>query len=449
MSYLALILGRDGPTRPQPVHQGWPAPLDATHAAIRPASRPLNTIHVGPGGDFPEIGLAIDEAKRIQSRATGGNEKPGPDYRVDILIAPGEYIGSNGITDQISLVGKSGNPADVLLAANDDGAGGTLHMYGAAYMEGITLATISGPDPTDTPKYPVHYTIEGGTVLAVNVRFEDRTTDGDTAAILGADGGSGTDFIFYRCGISATRAHGTNMHGGGGSTEPVTVTWALSDATGENVGFAPLSDQIDVLHWHGGTVDQLGIGAPGILRTSGDPAIGGIEPGTAHEVVESWPIPEQGLSDRWRDYYYPSRVTEQWTLEARWADEAPMTPVVGRVYYVPIPVSAAIHATHAGWRVATPGRWGMTPMHGLSAIALSPSGDPATSEFRYYYERIFYPGEQYAWMAITFSGDARPLGSKQMSADLPCWYSDDGQTLTPVPPGTPHPLAYVRAAGRS
>lgn len=433
---------------------GWPTAGDSTIASMRPTGRLLATLTVDPalpvtGTNKHTVGAAMDAAKLLQTADAQNSGLSflgnlGPDYRVDIIIAPGEYDESVGTGEWINLVGATGDPADVVIFSNDNG-GGVLHSFGATYVEGITFwSQDNGGGAASGPKYAWHITVSDGTSIAVNCVFLDENVSGGSGA-LGMDGGDGTYTLFYGCTITgASPPTITNLHGQLDPLEPLTVAF-VNCTTNGNVGYSQLDTGVTDQLW---VINTLNGGSPATPVTSGSVTV---------HTSGTWPVPVGGVSPHDLAYYYPSSVGSARTETIGSGDQAAFSPPVGRTYYVPLTVAQALNARWHGLVAAAAGGvcgvrmelrgYGATGPEATTTQGLGTLAS-GVNEVEFYYRATFYPGDaakQIAYMAVSIdSGTPSLMGS--LTAAVGAYYSDDGgTTIVPLTSGRV-PVVRLRSA---
>lgn len=218
-----------GPT-PNPDPVAWPAAIDSTAESMRPQFRVIAQYEVGPDKPYATPQEALTAARVYQNnrRQADGLIKLTPDYWVDVLIHPGHYTGFIQVPQFCSVIGMTGDPADVVIESATETAGGyasgTAVTGGMQHIEGITLR--KGPT-TAWPKYPIHHTGHGNTTTnLVNCVLHNDAV----ATNIGMDGGGGHTFTAY----GVTMNGGTNMHGPSETDNPMTMNWVNAAAPSVN-----------------------------------------------------------------------------------------------------------------------------------------------------------------------------------------------------------------------
>jgi hypothetical protein len=432
----------------------YPATSDPIVLAARPAGRQVGRLTVDPAypvtaTNFQTIQAAVDAGKALQDAAlqqtssapgefsTKGSGK-GPDYRVDVVIAAGTYVEKVGGDDYVNLIGATGDPADVVIESNvTAGITGVLHQFGPGYIEGITLRSY-GVGAADTgPKYPLHVTTGGpGAFVAVNCRFTSTNTGG--AGSFGMDGGAGLFAYFYGCAFSHLSSGLMNAHGGSGNTTPVVVVW--EDCT--NNGPFTYDEQ-------GAATDDIWLidSTPATLTTGGT---------TTDRLTGTPPRPTGALGTGGQAYYYPEDATGPFPVTQVFGsgDQAAFSPPNGRIYYVPIDITTAIHRTHMGIVAASAGGIAEIWTKRLESTP-PPTGAPQTrsigtlvsgvNEVEAYHYDTFYPGETHLYAIVKIvSGSPSLQGSLTLASGA--YYSDNnGTTITAVPGATRVPVIRLRS----
>lgn len=422
----------------------YPATDDVVLLSMRPTGRRIASLTVDTSLAITStnkhtISAAMDAAKNLQTANAQGSAVAfigsiGPDYRVDIFIAPGTYTEEVGTGGWINLIGTGADPSEVVLTSAVTG-GGTLHSYGPLYMENMTVvAQDNGGGSTSGPKYCWHLTIGGATTIAANCVFLNENSG--SPAALGMDGGSGSYVLFYDCTIIGQAPPTiTNMHGELNPTAPVTILWVDCTVNG-NLGYSALDDY-DVVDemW---VINTFNGGVPATPVSSGNVTV---------HTSGAWPVPVGGLSASDADYYLPSSVGTVHIETIGGGDQAAFSPPVGRIYYVPLAVASAINVFYSGIIAASAGgEVGVRPQlrqYGETGPEDADIGSLGTlvsgvNETLFYYRFTYYPGDaarDIAYMAVEIiSGTPSLMGS--LTAAVGAYYSDDGgTTILPVSAG--------------
>lgn len=294
MSLLMLATGGGSPILPDP----RPAPLDATVAAMRPNGRLLDTLEVSPDGtkDFTTISAALTQAALIQSTrmdAEGASTRT-PNYRVDVIIHPGNYVENPVPADWVGLYGYGPDVVTVKQNLATNPQLGTVTPNGATYMEGITFikdAEVSGP----LPKYPIH-NVNRRTSIFANVVFDNRYNNGTS---YGSDGDNNGYTVLYKC----TLAGSVNAHGWSHTLAGQDIAF-INCTANSSVGWAALNDTAPDECWVvGGSVGSISVtGAATTLHRSGVTVAGSIT-APIQDTRSDWPVPTGGLSAYDRAYY--------------------------------------------------------------------------------------------------------------------------------------------------
>jgi hypothetical protein len=469
----AKLAGSGGGSAPAATTLTMPPAPNATVASLRPAGRTIATYTVSPtdtAADYATIGAAMEAAKAAQKSAgqqtsiawNGDGKDLGPDYRVDIIVGPGTYNEVVGTGAWINLYGSTGNPADVKITSDAAGEG-TLRVWGAFYMEGVTVE--STPPASGTgQKYPLHLTAGPDTNSFVNCRFiTTNSVAMGSGAAIGMDGDSGSYTLFYGCGITAIVGAdwAANMHGFAANTTPLDVVFVDCTSNGKIVYDTLNSGLADKVYWIGGSTSGLTVIGTAAVTTVDPAATTGTV--TATNVVSSdvWPLADGATSSRDDAYFYPSKIGTVHDQAPVVTDAAAMTVTANRVYYVPVPITHAIHATSAGCEVTT-ALGAINTYRAVQRGGTAPEPlfvDPATTALTtgivvedFYYFKDFYPGDVRVWVRLRFSDAAQVMGSAQLPGNTPCYYEDqpaDSASYVPnliqAPAGTPFPLALIRS----
>lgn len=446
---------------PDPGTNGWPTANDPTVTALRPAGRVVQAYRVG-GTDSTHstIGAASDAAQAAQSAAGRqtavawlGN--PGPDYRCDILVAPGvrnEHLGWGGWNN---LVGTG--PGLTIREAGE--SQGVIHTFGSMHLENLTIeSAVNGSNLS--PKYALHIT-GAEQLTAVDVTFDVTDAVGSSnwsgGGVMGADFLDGSVGYFYGCTFRGESGQEGNLHGPADGS-PVTqgLVMCFIDCTyegglsGPQFGGASPAAGSNSMYVIGGTMTQINAGTGTHVYTNLDvPVVGG---GTVTRGVTSWPQPTTGLHPRWHAYYLPSSIgSEPVTYTPTVSDAATMTPVAGRTYVTRVKPPTAFHATSV--RHTSSGGGGLYGVHINPADSTAPTVAPSldwpnvagqnTTDHYYFHTR--YPGDDGFWVYQRFNGSVTGVvGSAQLAGVTDCYYID-GVALVPVTAGTPHPLPTLVA----
>lgn len=453
MSLLALLAAHAGAPPPDPDPDpdptGWPVTTDPVVASLRPAGREVQPLVVG---DLPALHAAVVALEATQTVLIKGSSvaslgKAGPDYRGDLVLVEGSHKGNGPTKPWCALVGETGDPADTEIWSDAPGAGGTMHTWGSVYVEGLTLRNEADQIEGIGPKYPLHMTAgEDASQVFVNCHFVSHASNGGATPSQwsGQDGGQGSYLLFYGCHFDGTPA---NLHGFAGNTRGLTI--AFVNCTGAGFAYTDLNsgapDRIYVVDSPLGASTVTGSST--VVRTIGTTGTITLSGGATIEVATSWPSAPGGIGETVADYWTPSRVTEAHT-QAIEADTT-ITATPDRIYYVPVPVTHAIHATHMGVEGYPAGSVALAHSSFQGNLPVAAGGAPPSAatphELASYYYRTIYPGQSHVYLAVRALFAATLPASSTIAAALPCWVSDDdGATLAPA--AGPHPTAYIRSA---
>lgn len=475
------------PVDPEPPSSLWPASTDPTVLALRPTgTQVLVTRTATPGDSIDDHYVAISEEIDSLMETTYGNM--GPDHCGVLFLPPGEYLGGAGTGKWLSIVGTTGNPEDVVIFSDTIAADGVLHPYTPIYLEGVTLKAGYNAALGQSPKYCAHIAGSARSTFA-NVIFDAADAKPGSAEFgntgtVGADGNVGSVITFYRCEFIRSAENvgsynAMNLHGGPAGILPMSV--AFIDCTmpdGAGFGGGGTADGgHDELYVIGGTLggtittsDTTDIYTDhpnDILNPDG---ISGV--GTIYRDHTDWPRPDPdsgaGLTPVWESYYYPSSLDAPGTTVARAqvTDAAPMTPMAGRTYYCPVPITTALWLNRFGLQVhAGAGKavaYRPQPDAGTYYGSIEPGNVPVVESLEagvfgtgqwlagFYYTWIRFPATSVGGNRLWFHFKTPdPTGvSIDGSAELPglhdCYYSDDdGTTLVKATAGTPFPLAHA------
>lgn len=455
MSHLKAMLAlKVGGTTPVVPDTGWPDALDATITALRPIPtyQALTTLTVDPalpevGVNFHTITAAMDKAGDIQDAAIQQTslapgefslygDARGPEYRVDILVQPGDYEEAVGGKGWVALVGM-GAKGDVVIHSATTG-GGTFHAFGPIYIENITFVS---DDPgtggmVDTgQKYPMHITVNGpGAFIAANCDFIVENESGQWA--VGMDAGPYVTTLFYKCGLTGL-VDGTqcaNLHSAEDVQGVITTMFVECTLSGDVV-YSNLSDLSTDRTW-----DYNNTG--GAVLTEGT---------VTEHTSSDWPVPDRTLSDAAETYYLPVKTVPS-TQTYGVSGVAPFSPPDGRTYYVRVKTPAAIHRTHHGIVAdddggvvgIRSGRNSNPPEHqGTQSLGTVHDG---INDIAFYYFDTFYPGDEIFIQVDIVSGGPLLMGSLDWS-DGSYYSDDDGATKSHCDPDNdPVPVIRLRSA---
>lgn len=299
MSLLALLAATSGEAMGGGTVDPLPATADATLRAIRPNGRRIGLLTVGAGKDYANIKDANAAAKALQTTrlAAEGASNLTPNYRVDVVVDPGTYVG-----EVVSgrFVAFYANGSGVLLKQNPTGtpALGVLETTGDTYWEGINITQDDEPDAF-RPKYPIHAQGKGTSIYA-NCTLTNNESDVTTA--FGMDGYDGGTTLLYKVTMGPG---GTNSHGAVGTRVPQTTMYV--DCVTPGVNWNAMNDiAADHLWVVGGIVNIVSMA--GVASTMHlDPAT--VVSGSSTPVSGSkdartdWPVPVGGLSASDRALY--------------------------------------------------------------------------------------------------------------------------------------------------
>lgn len=261
-------------------HTDAAPPASGLPATLRPDLTPYATFVATPTtwatvADDVQAAIAAAAALPVRDRLIVINAEPGTYLNT--------YPGPGGV---IYIRGTSGNPADVIFAADTD-SGGVWHWWGGSYTwaEGITLHSRSNPSSGGSgtgPKYPLHIT--GGTSCLTLIRcvLQDDNTGGD--GVTGWDGGSDSAITFYECRFGSSKGDPIfNLHGPDAPLGRVAnfINCTVSSGAPLHLDYSSWDSDLSEVHIVGGqlTLGTLGGGA------------------TGHTT---WTIPKGGLSARHR-----------------------------------------------------------------------------------------------------------------------------------------------------
>lgn len=469
----------DPPDIPVPLY-GWPETTDETLMALRPLGTRVLATRTATPGDY--LGDHVEALKdEVEFKAETPYGALGPEHFAVLFLPAGEYEGGFGSDGWLSIVGMTGNPEDVVIFSDTIRADGVFHPFGATYVEGVTFKAGYNATLQQNPKYPAHIGASPMCTFA-NVILDATETNtgppGDSSwgggGPIGLDGASGMEVVFYRtafldCVLLPDRV-GSRIHAGPPGPLPANVSF-IECTVPKGFSYAGQAHETgarDNVYVVDGDIGRLIEGPDCHVYTNLDNTI----PDTALSVTRNhtdWPKPTQrGLVQKWNDYYYPSslEVRTTVTMQADVDDVAPMTPVAGRIYYCPIPVTSAVHLSRWGIHVRTGAgkSWGWRiapdPGSGTSAKPAdmpnlpAPTVDQTLANGRmfagYFTSHIIYPanglGGNRAWFAFKIPDTTGVTvdGSAELPGLHSCYYSDDnGSTKVKATAGTPFPLAHA------
>lgn len=287
-----------------------PPTSDPIVAQIRPNGRSIAELTVAPSGaDYTTIKAAATAAGVLQAArmAAEGTARITPNYRVDIIVEPGTYIGEVTSPQFVAYYGN-GARGSVILNQDVNAAlplVGVLATAGNIYWENIDIVELLETPyvqvgGVDYPKYPVHG-INRGTSVFVGCTLEHKRAAGTP---YGSDGVNGGTTLFYDVDMLPGN---TNLHGEAATRVPQTAMYVDCTSAG-TVNWNALNNiAVDHLWVVGGNV--YGVSLAGTAsRLHLDPATvvgaGGItKPTGSQDADTNWPIPIGGLSATDRAYY--------------------------------------------------------------------------------------------------------------------------------------------------
>lgn len=301
MSGSAAILAGLLARRPTPTPGGTatdPRPVidDPIIMAMRPNGRSIATLRVGPTREYTTIQAAVDagwalqQAKRAEEQSIWT-----PNYRVDILVDPGEYTGTVRANAFQAFYSAGGVKGDTVVQD------GSLDTQGHIYWEGIDLIPIT----PELHKYPLHHAGPGTSVFA-RTRMEHLGVGSHGyPTAFGMDGGYGPDTtVIYDCWLGPG---GLNAHGGPASgTYPGPEHFILANSyMGGGGGFDSWGTTGSDEQWIvNSNVQDIGGAAPGGTHIGGTTNRSGTVNVTGPVDNESdWPIPVGCVSAYWRNYW--------------------------------------------------------------------------------------------------------------------------------------------------
>lgn len=307
MSLLALLAATAGGDGPTPPTDPRPEPADETIAAIRPDGRRIGLLTVAPtGGDYTTLKDAATAAAAIQTAKMSAESAPTktPNYRVDILVEPGHYVGDFTVPAWTAWYATDPTRGATTLTHTVGGPSpslGTINTLGGIYWEGIDL-TRAVDAPGVDPKYPIHASSVGGTSIFARCTLDnkDSASPGGTTA-YGQDGSDGGYALLYDCDLTPG---GTNAHGWAELTIPQTQVYVNCRTPGA-LSWSDLGAGIaDELWVQGCTAESVACaGAATVLHLAGSTISGAVTAGGTQDAATGWPVPAGGLSPRDRAHY--------------------------------------------------------------------------------------------------------------------------------------------------
>ena len=455
MSLLALLAARTPPVTPEPepeVSLAWP-PASPEVMAMRPAGRQILPPVLAAGSEA--IAAAIVETKNEAARLLGPSNqgRVGPDYRRDIIIPSGEHT-SGGAVAWGAMVSETGDPDDCTLWSDVKGAGGTIHTWDSGYYEGITFENRPGADGTG-PKYPIHLSAgNDASQVFVNCRFTAKASlVGGISQWAGMDCGNNNYLLFYGCQWSGLAS---NLHGWAANTRPSHIVFVgcvgESGAQYDSLNGAP--DHVWVVD---STIPEVIVKGAGVTLHIADdfPGTVTLANGATRTSadLDQWPRAVAAIGSTQQTWWEPSRVDEADWSQGPDADTT-MAVQTGQVFYVPVPITTGMHATHAGSTAS-----GVAVDHdSFQAFGFkTPTGtwvSPSSpSDRKSYYPRSVYPGDGVFYVRVRVTTATSLPASTTIAGEHPCYVETQGTdsasytpALARVPAGTPHPVAYIRSA---
>lgn len=302
MSLLAILAaGTGGGTPGTPLDQR-PATDDTLLQSIRPNGRSIATLTVGPGKQYANIKDANTAAKTLQTArlAAEGQATLTPNYRVDVLVDPGTYVGEVVAGRFVAFYATGPGALLKQNAAATTPELGVLTTNGDTYWEGINITQDDEPD-TNRPKYPIH-AVNRGTSIYANCTLTNNEPDVTTP--FGMDGYDGGTTLLY--GVTMGPG-GTNAHGWENTRIPQTMMY-VKCASPSTVGWNALNniavDQLWVVESNVRGVVLAGTSSVAHIapsNTLGD--LGVSLNGASQDVNAAWPVPTGGLSAADRAFY--------------------------------------------------------------------------------------------------------------------------------------------------
>lgn len=202
-----------------------PATTDPVLASMRPKGRQIAEYLVRQDGTgtHTSITAAIASAVAAQNARLDAELVPRvkitPNYRVDIVIGPGDYQVTPSdfpdVPQWVNLYAQDPTQRPRLWYSNNGGPAGVIMTRGRQYIEGLIIEQ-DRQYGTAWPKYPIHHSGTGATVIAncvlLGTTGGSLTTQGTPVAhsAIGMDGADHSNTVLYR--VQMPRAQ-MNMHG--------------------------------------------------------------------------------------------------------------------------------------------------------------------------------------------------------------------------------------------
>lgn len=301
-----------------PIVDMRPPAADPIVALMRPQDRCIGQITVSKDGtgDYTTVHEANAAATALKEAARSAETAPvqsfsTPNYRVDIIIAPGVYE-EDYITDFncVAFYAADGGHSTVEIRGPLHRLPGNPSVFepsGFVYCEGIHIKT-NATQGDDGYKYPLHL----GNVKTFVFTRGTLTTSAGSA--IGSDLGSHVLAILHDVILNGS----TNQHGWDLTGQPFPMVAVYSKVTqttaGGNLGLGGVDGRVDEL-WvvDSSCMSNINLtGAQGLLHVNNSVArdgvvgiqssSGGAIIGGATDSRRDWPIPYGGVSDYWRDY---------------------------------------------------------------------------------------------------------------------------------------------------
>lgn len=214
----------------------YPPARDDLQALLRPEFAPVATLYVGEGYQYQTL---VEAVAAVDSKRTG---QPAPHNRVDIVLAPGRYVGNVKPPTHIGIIGATGNPDDVIIEGVNAQSGfmGVLFTRGSLYMEGMTIYQPPGVEgvPQFNPKYPIHHDHNGTLIMSYCKLTAMNLYSGGGGTCMGVDGGEAGLIFAHKTIFEGIAGASTNSHGPNTApAAPITniyVDCTLSSGTGYN-----------------------------------------------------------------------------------------------------------------------------------------------------------------------------------------------------------------------
>ena len=440
--------------------------------------------------NYTTISAAIAAANADNTFGNGYDN--GPETRRLILVDPGTYTEQVNVPHFVDIVGSSGNRADVVI--NYTGAGATISCGGiTTYLAHLTVT--QGGTSSGGGIYPLHDDALPGangntpfapqSLVVNNCTFTSNNPNRTSAMGIGMPGRS--NYLFVNCTFNSYPTPTTGgptliLHNTASqrfSSAAVFVN-CIADAKG---GTTPLvvtdlgSGQPDRISWVGGSAITTGPNQVQLTNSAGSTLQLALDPAvfttavtgatTASAVTYTASLASVGVGGNPQEidsFYYPSRIRQSLVITPQCDISGFSTLTADRIYYIPVPIPAAVNVKDVLASVGTigggfasglyyddgsgkPAAY-MTRSPGRLTVAAGLNTSPGL------FVRTVFPGTGVIWIGIaTESSTATYLSSNYLSTMRTVYYQDltPGSwtqlptTATPValPAGTVVPVASL------